>query len=256
MKKHLLSVAIAAMSLMGTTSQAQSLESAAPTSSKNNILKINLSSLVFKNISLQYERVVAPKMSVALGVSVMPKTGLPFAGALRDQFGDNSDAAKAIDETQLSNVAITPEVRFYLGKQQAPAGYYLAPFVRYNRMQFYQIYTFTPSDNKLHTANIKGTINNIGGGLLLGAQWHLSRALTLDWWIAGPAIGSSKGTLDGTDPMGIPQADQDKVKRDIETADIPGYDVKATVGPNQIHVDLSGTYYGLRAFGLALGIKF
>lgn len=223
---------------------------------KKNIVKINLSSLVFKNISLQYERVLSRKTSVALGVSVMPKTGLPFAGSLKDQFGDNSDASKAIDETRLSNFSITPEFRFYLGKKPAPAGFYIAPFVRYNRLQFDQLYTFTPSDNKQHTANIKGTFSNIGGGLLFGAQWHLSNTLTLDWWIIGPAIGSAKADLTGNDPMGIPAQDRQDIERDLEEFDFPGYNVDATVGTNQINVKMDGTYYGLRAFGLALGIKF
>lgn len=257
MKKNLYSLLTASVLLLGVSATAQEVVPETPAmDAKKNVVKINLSSLIFKNISLQYERVIAPKTSVALGVSLMPKTGLPFAGALRDQFGDNTDAARAIDETRLSNFSVTPEVRFYLGKKQAPAGFYLAPFLRYNRLTFDQMYTFTPNDNQLHTANIKGRINNVGGGLLLGAQWHLSNALTLDWWIAGPTIGKASGKFTGTDPKGIPQADREDIKNDIESTDFPGYDVKATVGANQIDVDLKGTYYGLRAFGIALGFKF
>ncbi|HPI55163.1 MAG TPA: hypothetical protein PLU10_10750, partial [Chitinophagaceae bacterium] len=45
---------------------------------KPNIVKLNLTSLAFKNISLQYERVLGKKISVACGVRYMPKGALPL----------------------------------------------------------------------------------------------------------------------------------------------------------------------------------
>jgi hypothetical protein len=256
MQKVLKSFVIGSLLLSSQFAKAQDATKTISSDQKKNIFKVNLTSLIFKNLSFQYERVVARKTSVALGLSVMPKTGLPFASTIKDQWGGNADAARAIDQTQLSNFSITPEVRFYLGKKQAPAGFYIAPFVRYNQLKFDQIYTFTPSDNTLHTANIKGTLNNIGGGILIGSQWNLGKSMTLDWWIAGPIYGSSNGNLSGTDPKGIPVQDRAKVKSDIESTDIPGTKIEATVGANQIDVNLSGPYVGLRAFGIALGIKF
>ena len=224
-------------------------------SQKKNIIKINLTALAFKNFSFQYERVIARKTSVALGVGLMPKSKLPFADKIQEDYGDNEDVMRAVDQTRLSNFTITPEVRFYLGKQ-APTGFYIAPFLRYAHSSFEGPYTFTPSDQQLHTANLKGTINSIGGGLLLGSQWNLSKTVSLDWWIAGPIIGSTKGTLSGTDPQGIPAQDRPGIKADIDDFDPPGLDFTGTVGANQIDVDIDGTYYGLRAFGIFLGIKF
>ncbi|WP_018615272.1 DUF3575 domain-containing protein [Segetibacter koreensis] len=256
MQKILKSVAIACLLIATQSVNAQNEAKTISIDQKKNVFKVNLTSLIFKNLSFQYERVVAKKTSVALGLSVMPKTGLPFASTVKDKWGGNADAARAIDQTQLSNFSITPEVRFYLGKKQAPTGFYIAPFGRYNQLRFDQIYTFTPSDNTLHTANVKGTLNNIGGGILIGSQWNLSKSMTLDWWIAGPIYGSSNGKLSGTDPKGIPAQDRAKVKSDIESTNIPGTKMEATVGANQIDVNLSGPYVGLRAFGIALGIKF
>ena len=224
---------------------------------KGNIIKINLSSLLFKNGSFQYERVVKRNLSLGLGVSFLPKTGLPFAGTLQDEFGTNADAKRAIETTQLSNFSVTPEIRFYMGKKGAPAGFYLAPFARYQHLNFNQVYEFTPSNGKVHHPTISGTINNIGAGLLLGTQWNLSNTLTLDWWIAGPIIGTSKGNLVGRDDMtDLSAADRQKLKNDIEAVDIPLTKIEANVGNNQIDVNLSGPYAGIRAFGLALGIKF
>jgi hypothetical protein len=223
---------------------------------KKNIVKINLSSLIFLNASLQYERVIKTNMSVALGISLMPKTQLPFAGTLQDQYGENEDAKRAIENTKLGNFSITPEFRWYVGQKGAPNGFYLAPFVRYNRMTFDQIYEFN-TNNGLHRPNITGTINNIGGGLMIGAQWTLSKNISLDWWILGGIYGSTKGDFTGYDDLST-MTPQEKIdlKRDIEDVPIPLSNINATIYNDRIDVTVTGPYVGLRAFGLALGYKF
>jgi hypothetical protein len=219
-----------------------------------NIFKINLTSLLFKNASVQYEHVLTPKTSFALGVSIMPKTGLPFASSLKDQYGSNDDAKRAIETTQLSNYTVTPEYRFYLSGK-APNGFYLAPFARYQHMSFEQDYSFTASSGKMYYPHITGNIDNIGAGVLAGVQW--GSHLTLDWWIAGPVIGTTSGDLVGTANMSdMSQTDRDKLKNDIESTNIPLTKLNATVGSNQVDVKLSGAYAGIRAFGFALGYRF
>jgi hypothetical protein len=223
---------------------------------KKNIFKVNLSSLVFKNGSFQLEHVTSPKTSFALGISFQPKTGLPFASTLSDKFGDNADAQRAIETTKLSSYTITPEYRFYLGKG-ATHGFYIAPFARYQHMNFEQVYSFTASSGKVHTPLIGGKINNVGGGVLFGAQWDIGGNLTFDWWIAGPIYGSTSGLLSGTDDMSdLSDADRAKLKNDIEGVDIPLTKLDATIGQNKIDVKLSGPYAGVRAFGFNLGLRF
>lgn len=223
---------------------------------KKNIIKLNLTSLIFTNFSLQYERILSKKTSFALGVGIRPKSGLPFAKSLKDKFGSNSDAARAIDDTKLSNFNITPEFRFYVGRKGAPRGFYIAPFLRYNSLKLDQFYRFTPSDNLKHVANISGSINSFGAGVLFGTQYNLGKRMTLDWWIMGPVVGSSKGTLVGTDPINIQPQDRANIEKDIENVDLPGIKVDATVEQNKITAKLSGPYYGIRAFGIVLGFKF
>ncbi len=224
---------------------------------KKNILKINLSALIFKNASLQYERVVNRNMSVALGVSIMPKTDLPFKNTLMDEFGDNADAKRAIETTQLSNFSITPEVRFYVGKKGAPNGFYIAPFARYNHLAFEQLYQYTAANGKIHKPLIGGKINNYGAGILFGTQWSLGKCVTLDWWIAGPYIGSMNGDLVGFDDMSdLSATDRTKLKNDIEDVNIPLTKTQATIGNNRVDVNLSGGFIGVRTFGFALGYKF
>lgn len=223
---------------------------------RRNLFKLNLSSLIFRNASVQYEHVLTPVTSFAIGTSYMPKTGLPFASSLKEQWGDNPDAMRAIETTQLSSFTITPEYRFYVSGK-APSGFYIAPFVRYQTMELEQVYQFTASSGKVHNPLISGNINNIGGGVLLGAQWLLGKTVSLDWWIAGPSVGSTNGLLTGTDDMSdLSASDRSDLKSDIESTQIPLTNVEATIGSNQIDVKLTGGYVGLRALGLTLGLRF
>ncbi|HEU4609190.1 MAG TPA: DUF3575 domain-containing protein [Chitinophagaceae bacterium] len=222
-----------------------------------NIIKVNLSSIALNHYSLQYERVINNRQSFALGFGISPNVELPFKQTLLDQFGGNDDARRAIESTKFNKINITPEYRFYLGKKGAPTGFYLAPFARYTHMAIEQDYTYTPSSNVEHTAHLKGNFDGIGGGLMIGAQWMLSKKISLDWWIAGPFFGSMNAKFHGTDDMSdMSQQDKNNLESDIESVDIPLWTIDATVGNNVVDVKLNGPYYGIRAFGINLGYRF
>lgn len=221
------------------------------------IIKLNLSSIVLNNYSLQYERVLNNRQSIGMAISVSPNTDLPFKKTLMDKFGDNEDAKRAIESTKFNKITITPEYRFYLSKKGAPQGFYLAPFARYTHMNIEQDYTFTPSSGIEHTARLKGKFDGVGGGLLIGSQWALGKNVTLDWWIMGPFVGVMNAEMDATDNMSDMTADDKaELERDIEDIDIPLWKIDATVGNNSVNAKLTGPFYGIRAFGLNLGIRF
>jgi hypothetical protein len=222
-----------------------------------NVIKVNLSSIALDHYGLQYERVTGKKQSIAIGFGISPNVDLPFKSNLLDQFEGNADAKTAIESTKFTKITITPEYRFYLGKKEAPAGFYVAPFIRYTYMNLSQDYKFTPSSNKPHTAHLEGKFSGIGGGILLGAQWMLGRHVTLDWWIVGPFYGVMKSDFHGTDDMSDMSA-QDKadLESDIESVDLPLWEVDATVGNNVVDAKLKGPFYGVRAFGISLGYRF
>lgn len=222
-----------------------------------NIFKVNLSSIALSHYAIQYERVTGRKQSFAIGFGISPDVSLPFKKDLLEQFEGNADAKNAIESTKFTKYTITPEYRFYLGKKEAPCGFYIAPFARYTYMSIEQDYKFTPSNNKPHTAHLKGRFSGIGGGFMLGAQWPLGKHLTLDWWIVGPFIGVMDSDFHGTDDMSDMSA-QDKadLESDIESVDLPLWEVDATVGNNVVDATLKGPFYGVRAFGICLGFRF
>lgn len=96
-----------------------------------------------------------------------------------------------LDKLRLRGYGITPEFRFYAGEKGAMNGFYVAPFLRYQH--------FTLSEEKN-----KGTLNTIGGGLLIGNQWRFASGINLDAFI-GPSYTSGKiNVTDGTNDFDLP----------------------------------------------------
>jgi len=222
-----------------------------------NIIKLNLPSLALKHYMVQYERVINNRQSFAISVGYSPSVDLPFKGTLMDQFSDNEDAKNAIESTRFDKITITPEYRFYLSKKGAPSGFYIAPFARYTTMTIEQDYKFTPGSGIEHTAHLSGKFSGIGGGVMVGAQWLLGKNVTLDWWIAGPFIGAMKADFHATDDMSdMSPADKADLKKDIESVEIPLWKTEATIGENTIDAKLTGPFYGIRGFGVSVGIRF
>ena len=225
-----------------------------------NLIKFNVSGVVLNSYQLQYERVVNKKQSIALTIGISPHVPLPFKSTLLNDFSGNSDAKRAIETTYFTRTTATLEYRFYFSGK-APKGLYFAPFLRYMNMKLSQDYTFTPSDNKLHTAHLNANFNGFGAGFLIGDQFLLGPHWAIDWWIIGPFYGTNiTADFVGTDPQMGDMSAQDlaNLKNNIESVKLPGYKTTATVNspPNTVEAKLVGPYYGVRAFGLCLAYRF
>jgi len=216
-----------------------------------NLVKWNIGALVLKNFSFQYERAVAPKISVAGGLRFSPKSSLPFSSALEKAI-DDDDTWNSIKDFKTANFAITPEVRFYFG-EEVFKGFYIAPFVRYSSYSMDVPFKFDVEDRQ-ETMPLSGTLNSFQGGILLGAQWKLASRVHLDWWIIGPSYGSSSGNIDGKKNL---SAEEQQALREslADLEDLPVVKTKYTVDENGAKVNFSGPAAGLRA-GLAIGFSF
>ena len=142
-----------------------------------NFVKINLTSIALKNYAFQYERVITKPISVALSYRFMPTSKMPFAGTLSNSIGDDDPEAKqTIENLRMSNYAITPEVRFYLGKGYGK-GFYIALFYRYASFTFEHV-PFHYNDNE--SLDLSGKLTSNTGGIMFGAQWPLGKHFCLD----------------------------------------------------------------------------
>ena len=215
-----------------------------------NEFKINLFAFAFKSISVEYERQIRPKTTFTLNFRVMPKSTLPFKNSFKNAISDTS-TANQLDNFKTGNVALMPSIRFYVGHRGAFHGFYIAPFLEYAHYTANLPYKYYDSDYKI--IPLSGSMNTFTGGFMLGAQWNLSAAVNIDWWIFGPHYGISKGSISGK--KSLSSSEQDALKVELDNLDIPLTKTTNTVDANGATVDFSGPWGGIRS-GLCIGIKF
>ena len=97
-----------------------------PISDDKNIVKWNVLGLTSSTISLQYERLIAPKTSIVANINIMPKRSIPFFGTVEDIVKDKG-AIDILKDVKMNALSFMPEVRFYLGKEDM-RGFYIISF--------------------------------------------------------------------------------------------------------------------------------
>ena len=223
---------------------------------KKDIIKINVLALPLKNISVQYERILSRKISAALGIRSMPQTSLPFKNILINEVGNNDpDTKDVINNSRISNLAITPELRFYLGKGYG-RGFYIAPYYRYVRFSTNSItINYSEPNGPKQSLSLSGDMSANTGGVMFGAQWLLGKHVTLDWWILGAQYGTGTGNFNGLSSKSFTPGEQADIKQTLDDVDIPLVTKTVSVSANNVHVNVGGPFGGLRS-GLLIGIRF
>lgn len=218
---------------------------------QKNMAKINLLALGLKNISLQYERAVAKKVSVAGTFRYMPTGSIPFKSTFIT-IADDPDTERQLNNLKVGNIAFMPEVRFYFSRKGAYRGFYLGLFGNLAR---YSADVPLEYDDAGITKTIpmSGNITTITGGLMIGSQFRLGGPVYLDWWILGPNYGTSNGSLSGKKSMS--PSEQQSLRDELADVDIPMTKFTYTVDANGAVMDIKGPWAGIRA-GINIGIRF
>lgn len=229
---------------------------------QKNAVKVNLSSLAIRNYHVQYERKILPKMTLNLGVRIMPKGGLPMEGTFKSLLPELfEDENLNIGAFEIGNTAITPEFRFYLSKK-AMKGFYIAPYARYASFDLSVPIKYeyddpaTPTTDKVDKTGVfNGKITSFSGGLMFGTQFNIAKKLVLDiWWIGGH-YGSSKGDLNLVTSLPTPQ-ERDALRNTLNDFDPSPFKFENTVTANGATIKSDGPWAGIRGLGINLGFKF
>lgn len=217
---------------------------------KKNLVKLNAMALSVGNISLQYERLITPKFTLGASVNTMSERGLPYSSKIEDIVEDKTTAAQ-LQGIQISSFSVTPEARYYFGKESFK-GFYIAPFARYATysLTFPVNYEYEGHEFQMDVA---GKLTSISAGIAFGAQWEVAKNIYLDWMIVGPHYGSVKGDLTGTKSLN--QYEKMAVEMAIDKLDIPFYEYTHEVNDNGAKLKVDGPWAGLRA-SLAIGYRF
>ncbi len=218
---------------------------------KKNIIKINLPALALKNITIQYERAIARKVTLAGTLRFMPKGSIPLKSTFIN-LADDPETERQINNLNVGNVAFMPELRYYLSKKGAFRGFYLGLFASIAKYNANLIYEYD-DDGTTKTIPMSGSITGITGGLMIGAQFKLSKKLFLDWWILGPNYGSSNGKISGQQTMDLDE--QQSLKDDLNKLDVPLTKFTYEVNGNGATINFKGPWAGLRS-GICIGFRF
>jgi len=255
--RKLSAVAILALSYCTQLVNAQSVSADTVQKGGLHIVKMNVAALVTKTFSFQAERAVGKKISVALAISGMPESKLPFTSTFEDLADANDeDTRKAIRDFRISSISVTPEVRFYLSKKGVFHGFYVAPFGRYAKYSVESPIQVTVAQlNQTERIVFNGDVKTFTGGVMIGAQWQLSKLVYLDWWILGPNFGSSSGSLTGVRPLNTLEQAELRNQLDDLLDDVPLVNPTYVVNDNGANIKVKGQWAGLRA-GLAVGFRF
>lgn len=222
----------------------------------HNLVKLNIAALPLKNLSVQYEKILSKKTSVAISLRFMPQSAIPFKGIVRNWVGDDQDAQDLVDKSRVGNFAATPEFRFYVGKKGFGQGFYIAPYYRYVRFTTNTgIINYTATSGVKRSINIAGDMSAHNGGLMVGAQWFFNSTICLDWWIAGAHFGSGSGSFVGTPTQPLTPGEQADIKTTLDEIDIPLVNKTVAVNANRVNLNFDGAFGGLRG-GLSIGIRF
>ena len=236
-----------------------SVDTAAPVITKvkkpaKNFLKVNLLNLAIRNYSFQYERALSKRFSAAIGFRIMPKGGIPLLSTIEKSVSiDDEDVSETLRKVRIKNMAITPEVRFYVGKKGYGRGFYLAPFYRYAVYETGRLPVEINDEGK--TVDLSGKLTTNTFGLQLGAQWMLSRRIFLDWWIIGPQFGTHKSEFTGSQDTNFTDDEKQDIDAFFEDFSLPNLNLTSKTNNNSITVSTSGPWAGIRA-GLCLGVRF
>jgi hypothetical protein len=142
----------------------------------NNALRWHIASVGALNASFGYERKIAPRLSLNIGLSGLASPKVFERPALT-----------TLSIGRFSGFAITPELRFYVRKNTtAFKGFYAAPYFRYSA---YKVPLVFSSLGMLPVvAEGKMYLRNYSAGVQLGYQWLLGRKIVVDWFFFGPKI--------------------------------------------------------------------
>ena len=207
--------------------------------------------MAIKNFTLQYERAVAKKISVAATVRYMPDGNIPLKSTFV-KLADDPDTERQLNSLKVGNFAVMPEVRFYLGRKGVFHGFYLGPFISFARYNAELLFEYDDAGT-VKNIPLKGSLNSVTGGLMIGVQKNLGKNIYLDLWIIGPNYGTSKGDINGKKTLNA--TEQQSLRDELASLDIPLTKFTYVVDGNGATVNFKGPWAGVRS-GICIGFNF
>lgn len=223
-------------------------------SDKVNAIKLNFSSLLAGHIGLQYERVVAPKMTVCFQARYRPSLR---NGQLNNLIEDPSGSSSVVfSNIKFSSIALTPEFRYYF--KEAMRGFYMGPYLRYRMIPYKLESNYYDLNNNKLVDKLSGTYNTFMLGGIIGTNIYLSETFNLDIFIVGAHYSLHNFNMDWKSSFPLSPADQEDIKASFDEfqSGNTGVNFDYTVNANGATINTKANGFGVRVLGLNLVYKF
>ena len=150
-----------------------------------NVIKVNTLAIAFSNISVTYERAIAPRLSFLISA------GYKYGGRVPDLFVVNESTID-VNFDQINGYSVSPELRYYL-KTCEPRfleGFYIGLYGRYTHYASGAEFDYYPEGQvqELYTSNV--VLSEVGAGIQLGYQLVLWKRFNIDFLFFGPRFSS------------------------------------------------------------------
>lgn len=232
---------------------AKSQQDAPPIDEKRNLVKINLTGVIFRNYQFAYERTISKRFGIQVSYGFIPAGQIPLV----EQYIKDDN----VTNIKMKGNNLTLEPRVYLGKGFGH-GFYLAPYYRYSNFTLDNVtYNYTSEDPANYGQKIPiaftGKTNSNNIGLMIGAQWLLGKKdnWVLDVWFIGGHYGGATGTITGRSARALTVYEQNQLRKDIEQLDIKLFDYTVTTNASGATIDLDSKWLGVRS-GISFGYRF
>jgi|688.fasta_scaffold184115_1 hypothetical protein len=219
----------------------------------SNILKWNIGSMALRNYHFTYERSLFKHVSLSISYRTMPTGNVPFESQLKSAI-NSSDIN--FDRFQMSNSAITPELRIYLSARKM-RGFYLAPYARFANFDVTAPVRYTSTTvigTVTKDADFGGKIKSTSGGLMIGYQFQILKKLVLDFQIIGGHYGNSTGDLNFAAPLNAQE--QQSLRDNLAKVKADPFKFTYTVNSNGAIINTDGPWAGIRGLNLGIGLRF
>jgi len=245
MKKLLILVVLAGCALLGFSQDENT-----GARDRKNVVKFLPVNLIFQSISFEYERMVNAKNSVILGV------GLPNQKSIIGKYG--IEAGSELKTAELGTMHIRAAYRHYTGKSMLPRGFYIEPYLKYQKITGKATAAFTDDQNNAYDAGMDANLNTMNIGFQLGTQFLIAKRISLDFYFLGLEAGFLNGSVTGEAPNETFAANL-KTEMDKSVADLPSFigdKLTVTQSGNQVNVKASNAPLLMYRGGISIGIAF
>lgn len=217
---------------------------------RKNVVKFLPIDYFLNSYSFEYERMINANNSFTIGV------GLPNRQNMDGKYGIHFTSD--LKSIEFETMHIRAAYRHYAGQRRLPKGFYIEPYLKYQKITGKIGASFSKDANTTYTGNFDVNLNSMNFGFQLGAQFLIAKRVSLDFYFLGLEAGLLNGNVSGTSEQ---FATDDNIVANIQEAinELPSFigdKLKPKKNGNTINIKASNAPCPWFRSGISIGIAF